>query len=91
MNSIEQKIYNHAKGIIPQALIRVKQIETKARLINIPFSCDGCIYRLIFDKEVNGFTKIIYSNVKGGHMTLERVSSVGYFDDIEVGEIEICR
>ena len=89
MTDLEQKIYNRAIEIMPQELVRAKQIKTEARFINIPFLFDGCVNYLVFDKEVNGFTKIIYSNVKGGSITLERISSVGYFDDIEVGEINI--
>lgn len=91
MNPIEQKIYNHAKEVMPQALVRVKQIETKARLINIPFFFNGCVNHLVFDKEFDMFTKIISSNVRGGHITLNRIKRAGYFDDVEIGEIDILK
>ena len=90
MTELEQKIYACALKVMPKAIERVNKIETNARYIEIPFICDGCMDRLIFDRDVGMFTKIRYAKGKGDGMSIGRAGLFsGYFKDVDYCEINI--
>jgi len=90
MKQLERIIYECAMDILPQAREKVQKISTQARYIEIPFICEGCYDKVIFDTKIREFVKIRYLKGKGAGIHLEGMSDfVGYFNETEICEIKL--
>lgn len=89
MSDLEKIIYETALKAIPAALKKVKEINTPARRIKIPFTCEGCIDWLVYDTELERFTKIEYDYGVGPGNMNGLSSFSGHFKQIESREIAI--
>ena len=90
MNSLEEKIYNCAIKILPKAYDKVKKTQTECKYIEIPFKCDGCFDKLIYDREQEKFTKIVYFKGKGVETNIDGVGEFSaFFDEVERVEMDI--
>ena len=85
---VEGNIYDAAMEVMPSALKRVKHINFESRYLAIPFMCEGCIDKLIYDKEMGKFTKIEYSKGIGKADRAPGMSKyAACFDDYKICEI----
>lgn len=95
MTDLEKTIYECALKVIPDYK---KKIEDElgnitSRFIEMPFYCEGCIDRLLYDVELQKFTKIIYAKGKGEGISIgsvfHRRSAYFDYDKIDLHEIDI--
>ena len=89
MTKLEKRIYDCAMEILPEAKEHIKEIKTELQYIEIPFMCDGCVDRIVYDNHIGKFTKIKYSKGKGSGLYLDKFQHSAYFDDIELCEINL--
>jgi len=89
MTKLEKRIYDCAMEILPEAKEHIKEIKTELQYIEIPFMCDGCVDRIVYDNHIGKFTKIKYSKGKGSGTYLDKFQHSAYFDDIELCEINL--
>ena len=89
MGELEKRIYEHALEVMPSAIKIISELKTDARYVYVPFFCDGCLDKLVYDFNANRFTKIIYSKGVGDGVMVEGMEYIGWFDDVEFCEIEL--
>ena len=87
MTELEQKIYDTAIKELPEIRERLANFEYTTRYVTVAFYT-GCICNeLLYDSELNAFTKITYPKGKGE--LLIGGKGGGLFSDVEDCEMDV--
>ena len=88
ITELEKTIYNIAKDYItPELRDKLSKDKSLARWVQVPFMCEGVVDWLVFDKNINEFTKIKYTKGVGKGSFVDSIT--GYFDSAIECEFEI--